>query len=319
VARDLRVSVTDRCNFRCLYCMPEEGLRWLPRDEVLSFEEILRVVRLLVGCGIDTVRITGGEPLVRNGVEDLVGMIATEMPRVDLSMTTNGYRLAQKAPALAANGLRRVNVSLDSLRPARFHAITRREGMETVLDGIAAAAAAGLKPVKVNAVMVRGVNDDEAVDFARLARENDYHVRFIEFMPLDAGHGWSRQQVVPAAELLAGIEAVFPLRPVQARGPEPAATYEFADGAAGSVGVIASVTEPFCGSCDRLRLTADGHLRTCLFALDEHDLKTPLRAGASDAELDEIIRGAVTAKWAGHRINASDFAAPGRSMSQIGG
>ena len=319
VARDLRVSVTDRCNFRCVYCMPEEGLRWLPRDEVLTFEESLRVVRILVGCGVDTVRITGGEPLVRAGVEELVGMIAREFPSVDLSMTTNGYRLAEQADALAAAGLRRVNVSLDSLRPERFHQITRRDGIDRVLDGLAAAAGADLRPVKINAVMVRGINDDEVVDFARLAREHDYHVRFIEFMPLDAGHGWSREQVAPAGELRAAIDRVFPLLRADERGPEPAERYLFADGAPGSVGFIASVTEPFCGSCDRLRLTADGHFRTCLFALDEYDVKAPMRAGASDTHLEAIIRDAVARKWAGHRINEADFVAPGRSMSQIGG
>ena len=319
VAKDLRVSVTDRCNFRCVYCMPAEGLDWLPRDEVLSFEEMSRLVDLFVGLGVETVRVTGGEPLVRSSVETLVGMIHSAHPAVDLSMTTNGFRLAEKAQLLADAGLARVNVSLDSLRPERFHEMTRRDAMHRVVDGLHAAAAAGLKPVKINAVMVRGVNDDEAVDFAVLAREHDYHVRFIEYMPLDAGHQWTQAQVVPSAELIAAIDARFPLRAREETGPEPATRYDFVDGAPGSVGFISSVSEPFCGSCDRLRMTADGHFRTCLFALDEHDLKGPMRAGATDADLEEIIRTAVAGKWAGHRIGAADFAAPARSMSQIGG
>jgi cyclic pyranopterin phosphate synthase len=319
IGSDLRLSVTDRCNFRCVYCMPADGLDWLPREEVLSFEESTRLVRILVGCGIDTVRLTGGEPLVRSQLERLVAMIAGEFPQVDLSMTTNGYRLGEKAEALAEAGLQRVNVSMDSMRPDRFHAMTRRDALPRVVEGIEAAAGAGLRPLKINAVMVRGVNDDEAVDFARLARDKDYHVRFIEYMPLDAGHQWTRDQVVPSAELRERIENVYPLRRADEDGPEPAVRYLFADGAPGSVGFIASVSEPFCGSCNRLRLTADGNFRTCLFALDEYDLKGPMRAGASDAELESIIRGAVAKKWAGHRINSADFVAPERSMSQIGG
>jgi cyclic pyranopterin phosphate synthase len=319
IGSDLRLSVTDRCNFRCVYCMPADGLDWLPREEVLSFEEATRLVGILVGCGIDTVRLTGGEPLARSQLERLVAMIAGEFPAVDLSMTTNGYRLADKASALVAAGLRRVNVSMDSMRPERFHAMTRRDALPRVLEGIEAAARAGLRPLKINAVMVRGVNDDEVVDFAQLARENDYHVRFIEYMPLDAGHEWTREQVVPSAELKARIDRVYTLRRADEDGPEPAVRYVFADGATGSVGFIASVTEPFCGSCNRLRLTADGHFRTCLFALDEYDLKGPMRSGASDAELESIIRSAVAKKWAGHRINSPDFVAPERSMSQIGG
>ena len=318
-ATDLRVSVTDRCNFRCVYCMPADGLDWLPREEVLTFEETLRLAAVFVACGVDTIRVTGGEPLVRADVEQLVAMIAAAHPDVDLSMTTNGYRLAEKAPALARAGLRRVNVSCDSLRPDRFHQLTRRAGLDRVLAGLEAAAAAGLRPVKINAVMVRGINEDEAVDFARLARDRDYHVRFIEYMPLDAGHGWTRAQVVPSAELLQRIEAELPLRRADETGPEPATRYLFADGAPGSIGFIASVSEPFCGDCNRLRLTADGHLRTCLFALDEHDLKGPMRAGAPDDDLEAIIRGAVAAKWAGHHINRADFVQPERSMSQIGG
>ncbi len=319
VASDLRVSVTDRCNFRCVYCMPAEGLDWLPREEVLTFKEITRLVGILVELGVKTVRVTGGEPLVRTGVEQLVGSLAATHPGLDLSMTTNGFRLAEKAQALADAGLDRVNVSLDSLQPARFHEVTRRDALDRVVDGLQAAAAAGLRPVKVNAVMVRGVNDDEAVDFATLARTHDYHVRFIEYMPLDAGHQWTQDHVVPSAELRAQIEATYPLRRADEDGPEPAVRFLFADGAPGSVGFISSVSEPFCGSCDRLRLTADGHLRTCLFALDEHDLRGPLRAGAADEEIAGIIRRAVAGKWAGHRIGSPDFVAPARSMSQIGG
>jgi len=319
IGSDLRVSVTDRCNFRCVYCMPADGLEWLPREEVLSFEEATRLVGILVRCGVDTVRLTGGEPLARAQLERLVAMLASAFPQVDLSMTTNGYRMAEKAEALAAAGLRRVNISMDSMQPERFHAMTRRDALPRVLEGIEAAGRAGLRPLKINAVMVRGVNDDEVVDFARLARDNDYHVRFIEYMPLDAGHQWTRDQVVPSAELRAEIERVFPLRRADEDKPEPAVRYLFADGAPGSVGFIASVTEPFCDSCNRLRLTADGHFRTCLFALDEYDLKGPMRAGTSDAELEAIIRAAVAQKWAGHRINSPDFVAPERSMSQIGG
>src|SRR5258708_5379032 len=266
--------------------MPAEGLSWLPREEVLTFEEILRLVRVFVRLGVDTVRVTGGEPLARAEVERLVAMIAAASPEIDLSMTTNGFRLAEKAQALADAGLRRVNVSMDSLQAETFHQMTRRDALSKVLDGLHAAGAAGLRPVKVNAVMVRGVNDGEVVDFARLAREHDYHVRFIEYMPLDAGHQWAREQVVPSHELMERIGAAFPLRRADEDGPEPAVRYLFDDGAPGSVGFIASVTEPFCGSCDRLRITADGHLRTCLFALDEHDLKGPLRAGAGDKQLE---------------------------------
>jgi cyclic pyranopterin phosphate synthase len=319
IGSDLRLSVTDRCNFRCVYCMPADGLDWLPREEVLTFEESLRLVGIFVRCGIDTVRVTGGEPLVRAGVEELVRMIATELPDVDLTMTTNGYRLAEKAGPLAAAGLRRVNVSCDSLQPARFHEMTRRDALPRVMDGLAAAAEAGLTPVKINAVMVRGVNDDEAVDFAQLARDRDFHVRFIEYMPLDAGHQWTREQVVPSADLLAAIEHRFPLVAAVEDAPDPARRYQFADGAPGSIGFISSVSEPFCDSCNRLRLTADGHFRTCLFALDEVDLKGPMRAGATDGDIEGLIRAAVARKWAGHHINAPDFVQPERSMSQIGG
>ncbi|HEV3231099.1 MAG TPA: GTP 3',8-cyclase MoaA, partial [Candidatus Dormibacteraeota bacterium] len=277
IADDLRLSVTDRCNFRCVYCMPAEGLRWLPREEVLTFEEQLRLVRLFAALGVRTVRLTGGEPLVRADLPELVAMIAGALPDVDLSMTTNGHRLGELAEPLARAGLRRVNVSLDSLQAARFHRVTRRDDLPRVLEGLAAADAAGLRPLKINAVMVRGVNDDEAVDFAALARARDWHVRFIEYMPLDAGHEWTREQVVPSEELLARIDAAYPVRRADEDGPEPAVRYLFADGAPGSVGFIASVSEPFCGSCNRLRLTADGHFRTCLFALDEVDLRGPLR------------------------------------------
>ncbi|MHB8507278.1 MAG: GTP 3',8-cyclase MoaA [Candidatus Dormibacteria bacterium] len=316
---DLRLSVTDRCDFRCVYCMPPEGLKWLPRDEVLTFAEMLRLVGVLAGCGVDTVRFTGGEPLVRANLDELVRMIASAHPGLDLAMTTNGHNLAAQAAALAAAGLRRLNVSLDSLQPARFHAITRRDALPRVLDGIAAAAAAGLRPLKLNAVMVRGINDDEAVAFAELARANDYHVRFIEYMPLDAGHDWTREQVVPSQELLERIDARYPLARADEEGPEPAVRHLFRDGAPGSIGFISSVSEPFCGDCNRLRLTADGHFRTCLFALDEVDLRQPMRRGASDDDLEALIRDAVARKWAGHRINEADFVRPEKSMSQIGG
>jgi len=318
VVDDLRISVTDRCNFRCVYCMPEEGLRWLPRAEILSFEEITRLAGLFVATGTRTIRLTGGEPLVRRELPVLVAMLRALHPDVDLSLTTNGFLLRRDAPALAAAGLRRVNVSLDSLRADRFARITRRDCLATVLDGIEAAREAGLSPVKINVVVVRGFNDDEVLDFARLARSTGTHVRFIEFMPLDADGTWGRDSVVPGEELLEAAETEFTMRP-RGNAHDPAVRFTFADGAAGELGFINSVSEPFCDRCNRVRITADGQLRTCLFSLTETDLRTPLRRGAGDAELTELIRTAVWAKEAGHRINEPDFVRPARSMSQIGG
>ena len=316
VVRDLRVSVTDRCNFRCTYCMPDEGMVWLPRAEVLTFEEIERVARVCVErFGFDGIRITGGEPTVRAHLPVLVRKLAAL--GVDVAMTTNGATLRLVVDDLRDAGLSRINISCDSLRRDRFAALTRRDALPQVLDGIRAAQDAGFEPVKVNAVLVRGVNDDEVVDFATFGRDHGVHVRFIEFMPLDAEHGWTMEQVVPSAEVVDGIDRVYPLEPV-VHGAEPAARYRYRDGA-GEIGVISSVTQPFCGNCDRVRLTAEGAFRTCLFATDEVDLRQALRSGATDDDLACAIEAAVGTKWAGHRIGKVDFVRPARSMSQIGG
>jgi cyclic pyranopterin phosphate synthase len=317
VADDLRVSVTDRCNFRCTYCMPAEGLEWLPRSEVLTFEEISRLVAIFVGLGVRTVRLTGGEPLLRRDLDELVAQLSAAGV-TDLSMTTNGFLLAAKAKALAAAGLRRINVSVDSLLQHRFAAMTRRDALDAVMEGLAAAERAGMAPVKLNCVVIRGTNDDEVVDFARFARTTGYEARFIEFMPLDADKGWQRDQVVPSEEVLATIDRAHPLV-AAGTGAEPAQVYTFADGAPGSVGVIPSVTAPFCASCNRVRITADGQFRTCLFSLGETDLRGMLRAGANDDEIAGAIRHAVAGKWAGHAIGAEGFTRPDRSMSMIGG
>jgi cyclic pyranopterin phosphate synthase len=317
VHRDLRISVTDRCNFRCTYCMPEEGMRWLPRSDLLTYEEIERIARVFVErFAFDSIRLTGGEPTVRAHLPVLVAKLAA-LP-VDLAVTTNGATLGLVADDLAAAGLRRVNVSLDSLRRDRFCDITKRDELFRVLDGIDAAVDAGLDPVKVNCVVKRGVNDDELVDFARFGRDRGVHVRFIEFMPLDAQGAWRNDDVIGQAEIVSTIDAVYPLEPVTGRGAEPAERFRYLDGA-GEIGVIPSVTNGFCDACDRVRLTAEGQLRNCLFALDEVDLRTPLRAGADDAELARLIEQNVAQKWAGHRINQPVFIRPDRSMSQIGG
>ena len=321
--RDLRISVTDRCNFRCTYCMPEEGMQWLDRSELLSFEEIERVARVCVErFDFDGIRLTGGEPTVRAELPVLVEMLAalrvpTTGRAVDLAMTTNGATLGLVAGQLRRAGLNRINVSCDSLRPDRFHKMARRDQLARVLDGIDAAIEAGFAPVKVNVVMMRGVNDDEAVDFATFGRERGVQPRFIEFMPLDADGGWTMDQVVPADETLAGIDAVYPLEPVP-HGPEPATRYRYVDGG-GEIGIIPSVTRPFCGDCDRVRITAEGKFRTCLFALDEHDLRAVVRNGGSDDDLAAAIERAVGTKWAGHHIGQVSFVRPTRSMSQIGG
>jgi cyclic pyranopterin phosphate synthase len=316
VHTDLRISVTDRCNFRCTYCMPEEGMQWLPKDEVLTFEELERLARLLVEVhGIRSIRLTGGEPTVRAHLPVLVGNLAV-LP-VDLSLTTNGATLRTVAPGLATAGLGRVNVSLDTLQADRFEALTRRDQLPDVLDGIDAALAAGLAPVKVNVVVVRGVNDDEVVALARYGRDRGVTVRFIEWMPLDGGDAWTGDQVVTQAEVLEQIHAVFPLEAI-ARGSEPAERFRYLDGR-GEVGVIPSVTRPFCEQCDRIRLTADGQLRSCHFSLEDHDLRGLLRSGAPDAALSDAIEACVSAKWAGHAIGQVQFVKPRRSMSQIGG
>ncbi len=325
VHRDLRISVTDRCNFRCTYCMPEEGMQWLAREEILSFEEITRVARVFVErFGVDSIRLTGGEPTVRAHLPVLVEKLAAL--GVDLAMTTNGSTLRAQAQALADAGLRRINVSLDSLRRERFLELTRRDELAKVLDGIDAAKEAGLDPVKVNVVLVGGVNDDEVLDFARFGRDHDVTVRFIEFMPLDADAGWKHAKVVPQAEIVRRIGEVFPIEPI-VRGHEPAEQWRYLDspaGAAGTsagdiVGVVPTVTRPFCESCDRVRLTAEGQLRNCLFALDEFDLRGPLRDGGTDDDIAAVMRRAVGAKWAGHAIGNVQFIRPRKSMSQIGG
>jgi cyclic pyranopterin phosphate synthase len=322
--KDLRISITDRCNFRCTYCMPEEGMQWLPRDELLTYEELARIARVCVErFGFEAVRVTGGEPLVRAHITRLIEMLSPL--GVDIALTTNGVRLPELAHDLRAAGLERVNVSLDTLRRETFLALTRRDELDRVLAGIDAALHAGLQPVKVNAVVIRGVNDDEVVDLARFGREKGVGVRFIEFMPLDAQGEWSNAQVVPADEILERIDAEFPLQAhPHAEHVEPAARYAFADGI-GDVGVIPSVTEPFCESCDRVRVTAEGKFRTCLFALDEFDLRAVLRDGngLDEPDLDDrlatAIEAAVGTKWAGHKIGNVDFIRPARSMSQIGG
>jgi cyclic pyranopterin phosphate synthase len=318
VADDLRISVTDRCNFRCTYCMPAEGLAWLPRAELLSFEEIARLVAIFASLGVQAVKLTGGEPTVRNDLPALVRMVRTAGPDLELSMTTNGILLDRLAEPLARAGLDRVTVSCDSLLRHRFAEMTRRDALERVLEGVRAAEAAGLSPIKLNCVVIRGQNDNEVVDFARLSRRTGHEVRFIEYMPLDADQRWEREKVVPGAEVLAAIDAAFPL--VAADGDaHPATAYRFADGAPGGVGVIASVTEPFCDTCNRLRLTSDGKLLACLFVLEDVDLRGPLRAAASDQDLVELIRDGVWRKWHGHRIDHPDFVRPTRSMSMIGG
>ncbi len=315
---DLRISVTDRCNLRCFYCMPEDGTAFTSREELLSYDEMVRVAAVTRSLGIRSVRITGGEPLVRSGVPELVASLAT-LGFGDLSLTTNGTRLAGLAPALAAAGLDRVNVSCDSLRPARFASIRRRGELGVVLDAMDAAEAAGLLPVKVNVVLVAGVNDDEVLDFAAFARSTGRPVRFIEYMPIDGDGHWRREQVVAGEEVVARIAAEWPLEPVPTtRGSSPAERYRFRD-ADGEIGVISSVTRPFCGACDRLRLTADGAIRNCLFSDDERSVRAVLRGGGSDDELAALVRRAVAAKRAGHGIGEPVFIRPRRTMSMIGG
>lgn len=317
VIRDLRISVTDRCNFRCTYCMPAEGLEWLPRSEVLSFEEIHRVSRIFVErFGVEGIRLTGGEPTVRANLPRLISQLSGL--GVDLAMTTNGATLRNSAEELRSAGLRRINISLDTLHADRFEQMTRRNELENVLAGIDAAVAAGFSPVKINAVIERGVNDDEIVDLARFGRERGVEVRFIEFMPLDATGHWANDQVVGQDEIVERIAEVFPLEQMPARGAAPADRWRYLDGA-GTVGVIPSVTKPFCGDCDRVRLTAEGQFRTCLFATDEFDLREIMRSGGDDDALAERIIAAVGTKWAGHQINRVEFIRPNRSMSQIGG
>lgn len=326
VATDLRVSLTDRCNLRCTYCMPAEGLPWLPSDDLLTDAEVNRLIGVAVRMlGITEVRFTGGEPLIRPNLVGIVAATARLAPRPVISLTTNGIGLARLADALRAAGLDRINISLDTLDPDRFTALTRRRRLTDVLAGIDAAARAGLYPVKLNAVLMRGVNDDEAPALLRYALEHGYEMRFIEQMPLDAQHGWNRATMVTAEEILASLRAEFSLLPDPAeRGGAPAETWlveGFVDpaGRPARVGVIASVTRPFCGDCDRTRLTADGQIRNCLFATEESDLRTALRAGADDAELARRWRIAMWGKRAGHGIDDPSFLQPARPMSAIGG
>ena len=320
VHTDLRLSVTDRCNLRCLYCMPEEGVVFRPRAEILNFEEIARVASVARDLGVDSVRITGGEPLVRRGIVELVRQIAG-IGFHDLALTTNGTRLAPIAGALADAGLRRVNVSCDSLQPDRFAHIRRRGALAAVLDGMQAAEAAGLTPLKVNVVLMADVNDDEILDFTAFARATGRVVRFIEFMPLDAQGAWDKRQVVPSTEVLARIGARWPLVAVDPHrdDPAPADRFAFADLSPGEIAVVASVTRPFCGTCNRLRLTADGAVRNCLFSDDELSARDVMRAGGSDDELALLLRRAVWGKLPGHGINDPGFLRPARSMSMIGG
>jgi len=321
IATDLRVSLTDRCNLRCAYCMPPEGLDWLPQADQLSDDEVVRLIRIGVELlGIREVRFTGGEPLLRRGLAGIVARTAALRPRPEISLTTNAIGLERTAGTLRAAGLDRINVSLDTLRPETFRKLARRDRLPDVLDGLAAAAQAGLRPVKVNAVLMRDLNDDEAVPLLRYCLEAGYELRFIEQMPLDAQHGWKRAEMVTAEEILAALAREFTLTPddPRQRGSAPAEAF-LVDGGPARVGVIASVTRPFCGTCDRVRLTADGQIRNCLFARSESDLRGPLRAGASDAELAAAWQRAVAVKLPGHGINDPSFLQPDRPMSAIGG
>jgi cyclic pyranopterin phosphate synthase len=333
--RDLRISVTDRCNFRCTYCMPEEGMKWLPRSDVLSFEEMERLARLFVErFEVDGLRLTGGEPTVRAHLPVLVRKLAAlRVPKhsssplaghkPDLSITTNGSSFRLLAHELRDAGLDRVNISLDSLQREKFLEMTRRDELVRVLDGIEAAKEAGFRPVKINVVIERGVNDDEIVELATFGRERDVEIRFIEFMPLDATGHWMNDKVVSQDEIVAKINEVYPIEQMPARGASPADRWRYLDGdglgGGAQIGIIPTITKPFCGDCDRVRLTADGQLRTCLFATTEFNLLAMMRAGASDDDVAAEIQRAVGTKWAGHQINQVNFIRPNRSMSQIGG
>jgi cyclic pyranopterin phosphate synthase len=316
---DLRVSVTDRCNFRCQYCMPAEGLPWLDRDEVLRFEEIARLVGVLGAMGVHDVRLTGGEPLVRRDFPRLVSMLKQIEDLHDLSVTTNGFLLERDAEALVRAGVDRFNVSIDSLQRDRFFELTRRDALPQVLRGLELLGSfPEAHPIKINAVAIRGFTEEEAIPFAELARRTPYEVRFIEFMPLDADHAWSADQVLTGEEIRAAINAVHPLEPAPREPSATARVYRFADGH-GRIGFINPVSEPFCADCNRIRLTADGRLRTCLFSLNETDLRGPLRAGADDRELERIIRQAVWRKELKHHVGEPGFIQPARTMSSIGG
>ncbi|MCY7402959.1 MAG: GTP 3',8-cyclase MoaA [Nocardioides sp.] len=318
VATDLRVSLTDRCNLRCNYCMPAEGLDWMPTDQTLNDDEVVRLITIAVErLGVTEVRFTGGEPLLRRGLVDIVGR--THALGVETSLTTNALGLTRTAQALADAGLDRINASIDSIRPETFAAITRRDRLDDVVAGLEAARAAGLGPLKLNAVLLRGTNDDQAAELLRWAIEHHYDLRFIEQMPLDAQHGWSRTEMITADEIFAALAKEFVLTPHgEARGSDPAELFDV-DGGPATVGVIASVTRPFCGDCDRVRLTADGQVRNCLFAREESDLRTALRAGASDEEIAQRWVVAMLGKRPGHGIDDVSFLQPDRPMSAIGG
>jgi GTP 3',8-cyclase len=316
---DLRISITDRCNFRCIYCIPQEIVEWQKRSELLTYEEIFRLANLLVGIGIRKIRLTGGEPMVRRDAEKLVAILSQIPLLEDLAMTTNAYFLAGRVEGLIQAGLKRLNVSLDSMNPRKFALITGRNVLPRVLDGVRQAAASRLKPLKINVVLIRGVNDDEILDFVQLARENSCSVRFIEFMPLEGESSWKRDKVVTGTEILEVIQKVHRLKPLGRKTTsETAQRYEFEEGE-GEIGFINPVSQPFCGDCSRLRLTADGKIRTCLFSLHDHDIKSLLRNGASDEELLRAIEDIVAQKEERHHINDADFQRPARTMSCIGG
>ena len=316
VHRDLRISVTDRCNFRCQYCMPEEGMDWTPREELLTFEEIERLASLLVNkFGIESIRLTGGEPTVRANLSKLIEKLAKL--DVDLSLTTNGATLPLIAGDLYNAGLDRINISLDTLDRKRFESLTRRDNLKQVLHGIETAKSVGFDPVKINMVVMKGVNDDEVLDFVSYGRENGLVVRFIEFMPLDADETWEKSKVMPQNEILELVSSKYDLEPLS-RGSSPAARWKFVDGP-GEIGIIATVSEAFCDACDRIRLTADGKFRNCLFAIEEYDVRKLLRENAEDEKIIELFSHAVKQKWAGHQIGKSVFIRPSKSMSQIGG
>jgi GTP 3',8-cyclase len=315
---DLRISVTDRCNFRCVYCRSADPENYRDHDEILSWPELDRLAGIFVKLGIHKIRITGGEPLVRDGVENFIARLHS-LGVNDLSMTTNGHLLPERRDQLLAAGLHRINISLDSLDPAKFERITRTRSFYKVMEGIQAAQESRLAPAKINAVLVRGINDDEVEAFAEFSRNRGVIMRFIEFMPLDADRHWTRELVVPAAEVHDRIHARWPLVQIPHDRSETARKYRFADGAPGEIGLIAPVTQPFCGHCSRIRLTADGKLRTCLFSKDDHDLRGLLRGGASDGEIEASIRAEVNEKEEGHRINSPGFVPPSRTMVFIGG
>lgn len=317
---NLRISVTDQCNFRCIYCMPED-MEFMEDDAVMTFDEIVHLARVFVDLGINKIRLTGGEPLVRRGIPDLIRRLDRLEGLKDISLTTNGIGLIKQAKSLYDAGLRRINVSLDSLNEAKFEQMTRRKVLSKVLEGLEAAQRCGFNPIKINAVAMRGFTDDEIVNLAKFARDNAYQLRFIEFMPLDADDIWGRNMFIPGKEIISKINEIYPLEPAKTNGDakhDPATPYRFTDGN-GDVGIIASVTEPFCEECNRVRLTADGQLRTCLFSITETDLLTPLRAGASDETIANLIIESVKHKESGHQINAMNFVKPERNMSRIGG